>query len=101
MSTVTTDKTVNLTQLLTELDADGGTLLHDDAAGTVDVVVPGVGEQRLSDALAAHVAEPEPPTPTLAERLDGVEARVDAAAALAEQANTTAQDVAAAMKPAR
>lgn len=39
----------------------------------------------------------EPPP----DRLSALEQRVDAAAALAEQASATAQDVAAAMKPSR
>lgn len=39
--------------------------------------------------------------PSSAERLDELQARVDAAAALAVDAQATAQDVAEAMKPGR
>lgn len=40
-------------------------------------------------------------TPNADDRLDELQARVDAAAALAEQASATAQDVALAMRPSR
>lgn len=101
MSTVTTDRQVNLVQLLGELSADGGALRHNDADGTVEVDVPGASESRLSDAISAHVAEPEPDTPTLTERLDAAESRLDSVAALAEKANVTATEVATAAKPQR
>lgn len=48
------------------------------------------------DESSRPVAVPDPP-----DRVAALEARIDAAAALAEQANATAQDVAQAMKPTR
>lgn len=48
----------------------------------------------------ATIETPDTP-PSVEERLDALQARVDAAAALAEDANATAQEVANAMKPNR
>lgn len=56
MATVTTDKTVNLGQLLGELGMTSGTLRADDAAGTVEVDVPEADEATLSSAVDAHTA---------------------------------------------
>lgn len=101
MAIVTTDKPVNTYQL----GQEGGVgFRHVERDGVHRFRVSDADEDAFRVTLDAHEADlsvvpPEPPEPV--DRVAALEARLDEVAALAEKADATAQEVAAAAKPTR